>query len=138
MGVVKVQNSNVITTSSSSSNNTHTITSSGNTHTIEVKPHQTTTIQISPGQSLSNATQVCLDTMSLSDVDVRTIFPIFTWCCFLLVFCLIIICCNFYIFVSSRSNFIFKYLFFFAIFLWKVYPHYQVFCLVLISCKICL
>lgn len=79
-------NPNVVS-SSVSSNHTqnHIITTvansnnSNNNTTIEIKqqPQQTATIQIqSPNQTMANA-QVCLNTMDLNDVDVRT----FLNCC---------------------------------------------------------
>lgn len=59
----------IVTTSS----NSHAAASSNTNHTvlpkIEVPAPQT--IQIQSSQSSANTTQVCIDTMPLSDVDVR-------------------------------------------------------------------
>ncbi len=89
MGVLRVQNTNVITSSSSgishhtqnASQTTTTTTTIANNNanhnnnaTIEIKqqPQATTTIQIQSPNQLANTAQVCLNAMDLNDVDVRT------------------------------------------------------------------
>lgn len=91
--MLKVQNTNVITSTSSATSNhtqnntqhvsqttatTTTTSSHNNSHnnaTIEIKQQPqptTTTIQIQSPNQLANTHQVCLNAMDLNDVDVRT------------------------------------------------------------------
>lgn len=87
VGTLKVHNQNLITSSSNanqSATTTITTVSSNNhsnnniittSHPTKIELPQTTTIQIhSSNQSIqnSNQQQVCLESMQLNDVDVRT------------------------------------------------------------------
>jgi len=80
VGVVKAQNIHVSSANLNSNQSTTIITSTANNNnnnnnnTVTTKQEQqpTTTIQIQSNQSLANTHQVCIDSMPLSEVDVRT------------------------------------------------------------------
>jgi hypothetical protein len=94
-----VQNTTITPASASTSHAlTTTITTTSNhtnaSGTTQVLPKleipASTTIQIqSSNQSLANAAQVCIDTMPLSDVDVRTLTIVFPSCFSYFSFCVV-------------------------------------------------